>query len=175
MVGSTYIHIKRNGRRTLLNIAQIASIHTSDIELASKAGQLEYSSKYSLEQGTLYTIQLMLTSRREMEYIFARADERDEVYDQLVTALAPAVVIESQAPFVPVMPEEPQEPEKPKEPREPSYPADLFGSQEEYILAMANAIDRIRQEKAQAAPQQLAPTPPTLTPPRKPYTRKPRE
>ncbi|RZJ87143.1 MAG: hypothetical protein EOO60_12530, partial [Hymenobacter sp.] len=67
MVGSQFVLIKRNGRRTLLNIAQVASIYTSDIVIASKAGQIEYGSRYPVEQGTLYTIQLMLTSRREME------------------------------------------------------------------------------------------------------------
>ena len=171
MVGSTYIHIKRNGRRRLLNIAQVASIYTSDIDLTSKAGKLEYSSQYPLEQGTIYTIQLMLATRREMEYVFARADERDEVYDQIVAALAPTVVIESLAPFVPEIPEEPA---KPKEPRKPSYPTDLFNSQEEYALAMANAIDQIRQEKAKAAAQQPPATEAPPKPTRKPYTRKPR-
>jgi hypothetical protein len=106
MVGSTYIQIKRNGRRTLLNVAQVASIYTSDIEIASKAGQIEYRHRFSVEQGTIYTIQMMLASRREMEYIFATAAERDEVYNQIVIVLAPSVVIESTAPFVPEVPEE---------------------------------------------------------------------
>jgi hypothetical protein len=161
MVGSTYIHIKRNGRRTLLNVSQIASAYTSDIEIASRAGQIEYGKRYPLEQGTIYTIQMMLNTRREMEFIFARADERDEVFNQIAAALAPSVVIESFAPFVPEIKEEPEKP------RKPSYPADLFDNQEDYALAMANAIDRIRQEKAQAA-QQPSPTPPTPKPPRKP-------
>jgi hypothetical protein len=65
MVGSTYIHIKRKGRRALLNVAQIASIYTSDIEMASKAGQIEYGKRYPLEQGTIYILQLMMTSGRE--------------------------------------------------------------------------------------------------------------
>ncbi len=170
MVGSTYIYFKRNGRRTLLNVAQIASVYTSDIDLASKAGKVEYSHQYPLEQGTIYTSQLMLTSRREMEQVYARADERDEVYNQLVAALAPAVVIESFAPFVPAVSEKPEES---KEARKSTYPTDLFDNQEDYALAMANAIDRIRQERAQATAQQSTTTPPAPKPPRK--LRTPRE
>jgi hypothetical protein len=167
MVGSTYIHIKRNGRRRLLNIAQVASIYTSDIELTSKAGKIEYGHRYSVEQGTIYTIQLMLTSRREMEYIFARADERDEVYDQIVAALAPAVTIESSAPFVPEVPEN----EVWSKFRKPSFPNDVFATEEEYDRALARVIEDLKSGKTlPLPPEPPLDTPPTPKPPRKPRT-----
>jgi hypothetical protein len=164
MVGSTYIYLKRRGRRSLLNTAQVAYIYTNDINLASETSKLEYGNRYPLEQGTIYTIQFMMTCGRETEDIYARADERDEMYNQIVAALAPTVVIESFAPFMPEVPEEP------KQERNSSYPDDLFDSQEEYALAIANVIDRMRQEKAQAAAQQSVPAPPTHKLLRKPRT-----
>lgn len=149
MVGSTYIHIKRNGRRTLLNAAQIASVYTSDIEIASKAGQVEYGKRYPIEQGTLYTIQLMLTSRREMELIYARADERDEVYNQIVAALAPAVTIESFAPAVPEVPEESW-----SKFRKPAFPNEVFSTEEEYDRALARVVEDLKSGKILPRPTQ---------------------
>jgi hypothetical protein len=164
MVGSTYIHIKRNGRRTLLNVTQVASIYTSDIEIASKAGQIEYGTRYPVEQGTIYTIQLMLTSRREMEFIYALADERDEVYDQIVAALAPAVVIESLAPNVPLSPEESW-----SKFRKPSFPNDVFATEEEYDRALYRVVEDLKRGgPLPRPPEPPASTPPTSKPPRKP-------
>jgi hypothetical protein len=54
----------------------------------------------------------MMTNRREIEYISAKDDERDEVYNQIIAALTPAVVIESFAPAVPKIEEEPENQKK---------------------------------------------------------------
>jgi hypothetical protein len=170
MVGSSFILIKCNGRRTLLNVAQVASIYTSDIEIASKAGQIEYRHRYSIEQGTIYTIQMMLTTRREMEYIFARAAERDEAYDQIVAALAPAVVIESTAPIVPEVPEQSW-----SRFRKPTFPNKAFATEAEYDRAVASVLADLLSGKNDMYEPPSTPEPPTPKPPRKPYTRKPRE
>ncbi len=163
MVGSTYIHIKRNGRRTLLNVAQVASIYTSDIKIASKAGRIEYGHRYPVEQGTIYTIQLLLTSRREMEFIYATADERDELYNQIVAALAPAVTIESPVPFVPEIPEN----ESWSRFRKPTFPNEVFATEEEYDRALDKAVADLKSGKNRP-PEPPAATPPTPKPPRKP-------
>jgi hypothetical protein len=167
MVGSTYIHIRRNGRRTLLNVAQVASIYTSDIEIASKAGQIEYGHRYPVEQGTIYTIQLMLTSRREMEFIYAKADERDEVYDQIVAALAPAVTIENLAPFVPEIPAT----EAWSKFRKPLFPNEIFATEEEYDRALDRVVADLKSGKNRPRPPEPpTATPPTPKPPSKPRT-----
>jgi soluble lytic murein transglycosylase-like protein len=116
----------------------------------------------------LYTIQFMMTCGRETEDIYARADERDEMYNQIVAALAPTVVIESFAPFMPAVPEEP------KQERNSSYPADLFDSQEEYEQARKAMFHQARLDAVEAMHQsQDALIPPTPNLPRKPYTCKP--
>jgi hypothetical protein len=52
---------------------------------------------------------------------------RDEVYNQIVAALVPAVVIESLAPFVPELPES----EAWLKFRKPAFPNEIFATEEE--------------------------------------------
>ena len=129
MVGSNFILTKRNGDNTLLNIAEIVSAYTENIDLHSTKGRLIYK-HYSTEQGLLYTVQLLLTGRRDMEYIFATAADRDAFYEQITAAISPAVIIEITAPKVPVLPDRlnpnsnfpalsiAKSPRKPRSPRE---------------------------------------------------------
>ena len=105
MVGSTFILTKRHGDNALLNIAEIVSVYTEDIDLHSTKGRVIYK-QYPTEQGTLYTVQLLLSGRRDMEYIFATAADRDGLYDQLMAAISPSVVIEITALKVPLLSEE---------------------------------------------------------------------
>jgi hypothetical protein len=169
MVGSTFIQTNRGDHRTLINTAQVVSIYTKDIELASKGGMIEYR-RYSIELGTIYTIQVMLTSRREMEYVFATAAERDELYNQMVQAIAPAVSIENNAPIVPELTEE-----REKLPYKPAFPNAVFANEDEYNNAVARVMRDIISGKMLVRALEPEATPPTPKPPRKPYTRKPRQ
>lgn len=112
MVGSPFILIQRPGRRTLLNAAEIVSAYTEDIDLASNQGKLFYK-QYDPAQGTLYTVQMLLTSRREMEHIFTTAAARDELFARLLAAMTPGVTIDIDEPRPVMLPEEPM-PERPK-------------------------------------------------------------
>lgn len=158
MVGSAFIHTQRpNGCRTLINVNQVASIYTTEVDLASKDGQYGYK-QYAPEQGMLYTIQVMLTSRREMEYLFTTAVDRDTLYNQFVAALAPSVTLEFDTP-------QPKLKEKEPVPEEKLYTKDeVFCTREEFERAIAQVL-------ARQQPTSPAFTPPAPTkPPRKPRT-----
>lgn len=141
MVGSSFLLLQRAGRQTLLNAAEIVSAYTEDIDLASNQGTQLYD-RFDPALGTLYTIQFLLTSRREMELVYGTAAARDEVYAQLVAALAPSVTIASTEPLPTQLPEVPL-PERPH----PRY-----------------------AHPAPAASQEQATPPPAPKPPRKPRT-----
>lgn len=99
MVGSPFIQINRHDRRRLLNSSQIVAVYTEDFDLTTRRGQLLYDD-YDHEVGMLYTVQLLLTSRREMEYVFADKAERDSMYEELLQLLTPSATISIASPFV---------------------------------------------------------------------------
>ena len=98
----------------------------------------------------------MLASRREMEYIFATEAERDAMYDQFLTAVAPAMIIESTAPW----PEQVPDPPLGANADTRRYTRDeVYLTKEDFDRAMNDALAR-----------QQAPTAARPKPPRKPRT-----
>lgn len=99
MVGSSFILTRRHERLTLLNTAQIVSAYTEDIDRTTREGQLRYND-YEPSVAKLYTIQLLLTSRREMEFVFASYKERDSVFEQMQKAVSPGLTLDIAEPLI---------------------------------------------------------------------------
>jgi hypothetical protein len=157
MVGSSFILTQRNGDKMLLNTAEVISIYTEDIDLRSSRGRYVYK-QYPTAQGMLYTVQVMVTSRRDIEYIFAEAAARDALYEQLLSAIPPALVIDIAAPKVPQLVEE-EGPERKMYTRE-----EVFATREDFERAVA----AVRVEMQQSPP--VITKTPIDKPPRKPRT-----
>ena len=167
MVGSQFVLIKRNGRDTLINISQIASLWVENIDLSSEREAMMYRD-VDPALGTLYALELLMTSRREVYFHYPNAADRDAVYEQLLAAISPALVIESNGPRTPKMPEQ-RWSRFPK----PTFPNEVFATEQEYDRAVSRAMTDLMIPKAPP----VAPTPPPAPiekPPRKPYTRKPK-
>jgi hypothetical protein len=145
MVGSPFILTRRDGRQSLLNTSQIVFIYNEDIDRATRAGALGYS-EYDPTISKLYTIQVLLTSRREMEYVFATADERDAAYDDLIKAISPGVTIDIAAPRM----ERVEPPMPPKPTPEPALDYPDY-SREELNRAIAIGLAQIKRDREQAA------------------------
>jgi hypothetical protein len=162
MVGSQFVLINRNGRRTLVNISQIASLWVDDIDM-SKGTETIFYRDIDPAAGTVYTIELLMTSRREVYFYFPNATERDAVYEQLLAAISPALVIESNGASVPML-----SGQKWSRFPKPKFPNEAFATEQDYDRA---AIDAMTSLMVPRTPPTAAP--PTSKPPRKPQT--PRE
>lgn len=171
MVGSSFIHIKRDGRRTVLNAREIASVFTEEYDLTTPEGQLLFK-RYDPALGMIYIVRVTLTSQYGLEFLFAVQADRETFYEQLLTAIAPAATITVESPRL--LPS-PWDPEAEAEERR--------REREERDREIALEIrERIQREaawlKRPIAPGEMYPlkdTAPSEKPPRKPYTRKPRE
>lgn len=166
MVGSPFVLIKRNGRQTLLNISQIASLWVEDIDLASGIDNIMYRD-IDPAIGMVYSLEVLMTSRRELYFQFPNAADRDALYGQLLAAISPSLVIESNGPSTPKLPGQ-----KWSHFPKPKFPNEAFATEQEYDRAVIDAMAKLMVPKTLPP---AAPTPPTPKPPRKPYTRKPRE
>lgn len=155
MVGSPFILVRRNGRQTLLNTTQIVSVYLDDIDLSSNRGKIIYK-QYAPEQGVLYTMQVLLTGRREMEFIFATAADRDDLYGRILSAMPPAMVINSTSPDVPRLPEEPVTDRKTTFTRD-----EVFTTREEFQRAVAKVLEQ-EKSKWQAEANEAAAAKPLL-------------
>lgn len=166
MVGSPFVLIKRNGRQTLLNISQIASLWVEDIDLSSGSDNIMYRD-VDPAIGVVYSLEVLMTSRRELYFQFPNAADRDAVYEQLLAAISPSLVIESNGPSTPKLPGQ-----KWSHFPKPTFPNEVFATEREYDRKASDAMTNLMIPKT---PPPTASTPPTPKPPRKPYTRKPRE
>lgn len=166
MVGSQFVLIKRNGRSTLLNISQIASLWVDDVDLND--GHVHpYYADVDPALGTVYSLELLMTSRREVYFHFPNAADRDAVYEQLLAAISPALVIESNGPRTPM-----KASQKWSRFAKPTFPNEVFATEEEYDRAVSQVMANLRTPKAPPAPEVPPPTPRA---PRKTYTRKPKD
>jgi hypothetical protein len=166
MVGSQFVLIVRNGRRTLVNISQIASLWVEDIDLSNGEKHLMYED-VDPAIGIVYSLEILMTSRRELYFQFPNAADRDAVYEQLLAAISPAVIIESNGPATPKLPGQ-----KWSHFPKPVFPNEVFATEQEYDRAVAAVIEDIKRGKPLSRESEQ---PATDKPPRKPYTRKPRE
>lgn len=80
-----------------------------------------------------------------MGFSYTNADELDELYNQLVAALALTMTIESLAPFVPEIPEK----EVWSKFRKPSFPKEVFATEEAYDRALGKAVADLKSGKSQ--------------------------
>jgi hypothetical protein len=91
--------------------------------------------------GTVYSLELLMTSRRELYFQFPNAADRDAVYEQLLAAISPVLIIESNGPTIPKLPGK-----KWSRFPKPAFPNEVFATEEEYdragIDAMANLMIR---------------------------------
>ena len=154
MVGSQFVLIKRNGRQTLLNISQIASLWVEDIDVSDGSEHLMYRD-IDPTVGMVYSLELLMTSRREVYFQYPNAADRDAVYEQLLAAISPALVIENDGPSIPKSPGQ-----KWSHFPKPKFPNEAFATEQEYDLAAIDAMTSLMVPK----------TPPTPKPPRKPPT-----
>jgi hypothetical protein len=169
MVGSQFVLIKRNGRQTLLNISQIASLWVEDIDLSSGREHIMYRD-IDPAIGMVYSLELLMTSRRELYFQFPNAADRDAVYEQLLAAISPGLIMESNGPSTPKIPGQ-----KWSHFPKPAFPNDVFATEQEYDRALIDAMTNLMIPKSPSAEASTPTATPTPKPPRKPYTRKPRE
>ena len=75
----------------MLNAAQLVALYPEDIVLteANRQGNFKH---YPPDQLIAYTIQLMMTSRREMEFLFNTKEERNSSFEAVQKALNPTLV-----------------------------------------------------------------------------------
>ena len=158
MVGSSFILTRRPERHTLLNSAQIVWAYTEDIDRSTREGQMRYED-YDPAVTTLYTIQLVLTSRREMEYVFASCAERDALFEGMQKAVYPSVTLDIAEPLI----------KRIMLPARPKPTADDLTLEELRPLAMAQ-LKHLQEVAAAAAAPPAAP--PVVKPPRKPRAKK---
>ena len=170
MVGSQFVLIVRNGRRTLINIGQIASLWVEDIDLTGHIENIMYRD-VDPAIGMVYSMEILMTSRRELYFQFPNAADRDAVYEQLLAAISPALIIESNGPTTPKLLGK-----KWSHFPKPDFPNEVFATEQEYDRAVAAVMEDIKKGKAlPREPKQSAADQLTPKPPRKPTTRKPRE
>lgn len=169
MVGSQFVLIVRNGRRTLVNISQIASLWVEDIDLSKGEEHIMYRD-IDPAIGMVYSLEVLMTSRRELYFQFPNATDCDAVYEQLLAAISPALVIESNGPSTPKLPGK-----KWSHFPKPDFPNKVFATEQEYDRAVIEAMANLMVPKAPPTEASAPTTSPTSKPPRKPYTRKPRE
>lgn len=166
MVGSPFILINKNGRRTLLNTAQITAVSDQNIVLTEAVRRIRW--EFPPEQEVGYMVRVHQPDG-PLNFLFTNQEERDELLNQIIAAISPSVIIDS-APGLPhTWPE-----------------LDRMSPIGRYILdgkeyATKAEYDQAREARAhqagldaveamgrsQAAP---APAPPTSKPPRKPRT-----
>ncbi|MDO7851364.1 hypothetical protein [Hymenobacter convexus] len=146
MLGSSFFYTRRNERLQLLNMAEVVAIYTENIDRTTREGQLRYED-YDPAVTVLYTIQLLLTSRREMEYVFAGYAERDSVFEEMQKAVSPGVTLNIVEPLI----------KRITQPAWPDYDRDSY-SKAEVDRAMKMALAQIRYDREQA--KKAASTPP---------------
>jgi hypothetical protein len=173
MVGSAYILINKNGRRTLLNTAQITAVSDQDILLTDAVRRIIW--EFPPEQEVCYMVRVHQPDG-PLNFMFVKQEERDELLNEIIAAISPSVTINS-APGLP----------RPWAELDLMVPAGkyIFNGQQyatraEYEQAREahyhqRALDAIEaKQRSQDASQDVVSLP-TPKPPRKPYTRKPRE
>jgi hypothetical protein len=169
IVGSQFVLIIRNGRRTLVNISQIASLWVEDIDLSSDQNNIMYRD-VDPAIGMVYSLEVLMTSRRELYFQFPNAADRDAVYEQLLAAISPAIIIESTGPSTLKIPGQ-----KWSHFPKPAFPNEIFATEQEYDRALVDAVTNLMILKMPPVQASEPTTPPNFKPPRKPYTRKPRK
>ncbi|MDO7851365.1 hypothetical protein [Hymenobacter convexus] len=107
MVGSSFIYTVCGKRRTLLNTAQIASVHVNDVDVDSEPARRRYE-EYDPLEGKIYLLTIVMANGLYSEYLYATAEDRDKMYDGILAALAPAATIIDTSPDVPRKPEGPK-------------------------------------------------------------------
>ncbi|HEX8349470.1 MAG TPA: hypothetical protein VF598_05900, partial [Hymenobacter sp.] len=129
-----------------------------ETDRTTRRGQLLYT-EYDPEATILYTLQVMLTGRREMEYVFANLAERDALFEEILKAVSPSVTIDIAEPLL-------------KQVVTPTGPApDSSVVYNGYTAEeIERAITMLRVMRAQESAPSPAPTPPAARPPRKPRT-----
>jgi hypothetical protein len=165
MVGSPFIVINKNGRRTLLNTAHLISAKAIDI-LLTDAVRHHYW-EYPPEQEIGYMVRVEQPGGYS-DFMFTKEEERDELLDKLITAVSPSVTIDS-APGLPYT-----WPELTRMAPSGKYILDgkEYATKDEYeqareVLFHQAALDAMHRNQAAAS------TPPAPKPLRKPKT--PRE
>ena len=160
MVGSPFILINKNGRRTLLNTAQITSICGVELLLTDAERRIYW--EYPPEQEMAYFVRV---EQQEgfLNFMFTDAAERDELLDRLIAAISPSIIIDS----APGLPHTWQE--LARMVPTPKYVVngkEYATKDDEYWKAW----DEWSHQEALAAVMAQSPTPPTPKPPRKPRT-----
>lgn len=174
MVGSPFILINKNGKRTLLNTAQITTVSDHDILLTDAVRRVLWAFPAECEMAYMVRVE---QADGAMDFMFTKKEERDELLDKIIAAISPSAAING-APGLPHT-----WPELARMGPPPRYVLEgkEYTTFEEYwkawqedshqkALAHVNAM---AQHRAAAADD--ISTPPTPKPLRKPYTRKPRE
>lgn len=169
MVGSSFILINKNGRRKLLNISRITALHNEDILLTAVTREVYW--EFPPEQEMVYTIQIDLGGRQNFQYMFDKAEERDDLLNQLITAISPSAIIDS-APGLPATWADIARSGRPESKPKPVYDENGY-TKEELDMAMTIALAQIKSAR-ESAPQRPAPIPepPTPKPSRKPRAKK---
>lgn len=158
MVGSSFILTRRHGRLTLLNTTEIAAAYTEEVDRTTRRGRNLYT-EYDAEVTIFYTVQVMLTGRREMEYVFANLTERDALFEEIRKALSPSVTIDIAEPLIKqvITPAGP--------PLDSSIVYNGYTAEEiEHAMAM------LREMRTQESAPSPAPMPTAAEPSRKPRT-----
>lgn len=114
--------------------------------------------------GMVYSLELLMTSRRELYFQFPNAADSNAVYEQLLAAISPSLVIESNGPTTPKLPEK-----KWSRFPKPAFPNEVFATEEEYdravIDAMANLMIRKTPPADASEPTTLSTPKPHANPP----------
>jgi hypothetical protein len=162
MVGSPFILINKNGRRTLLNTAQVTGANDVDVLLTDGFRRQYWQFPPDQEIGYLVHID---QPDGPLDFMFTKKEERDEFFDKIIAAISPSAIIES----APGLPHTWPELARMGPPSRYILEGKEYSTFEEYWQAR----DELHHKEALAAVMAQSSTPPTSKPPRKPQT--PRE
>jgi len=159
MVGSPFIVINKNGRRTLLNTAQITCVYNVEILLTNALRRIYW--EYPPEQEMAYIVRVE-QQKGFLNFMFTDAAERDELLDKIIATISPSTTIDSP----PGLPHTWQELAHMVPTPKYLVNGKEYVTKDEYWKAW----DEWSHQEALAAVMGQSPTPPTPKPPRKPRT-----
>lgn len=170
MVGSQFILINKNGRRTLLNTAHVTAVYDVDVLLTAATRPILW--EYSPEQEVAYIVRVEQPDGPS-NFLFTKKEERDEMLDKLIEAISPSTAIDC-APGLPhTWPELAYMAPTGKH----RFKGKEYDTKEEFMQAVEEEVNKATEAamEAQRQNQAAATPPPAPRALRKTYTRKPKE
>ncbi|MVN78107.1 hypothetical protein GO988_17395 [Hymenobacter sp. HMF4947] len=149
MVSSPFILINKNGRRPLLNTAQITAVKDIDLLLTDALRRSFW--QYPPEQEIVYLVRVEQPDGAT-DFLFTAEAERTECFDKLIAAISPSAVIDS-APGLPHT-----WPELARMVPTPKYTLEgkEYATKAEYKQALDAMLNQLGQDRAEWARRSAA-------------------